>query len=151
MYDVVYLTDFVDIKNNQLTQTFPGYLLLMHTVAAIPPKELWVCVYVEMHVQLRGETDQELMHVYTNNFDMIGQSSACCKQFCKRRQRQNPYTGRCWDTYVENAPLRQRLQDMASKNPTAPPGKYTIMMRVLSATSKNPNDRGVPNTVPVSR
>jgi hypothetical protein len=33
---------------------------------------------------------------------------------------------------------------MAAKNPTAPPGKYTILMRVLSATSNKSTDRGVP-------
>ena len=54
-----------------------------------------------------------------------------------------------WALYVENAPFRKQLEDMAAKNPTAPPGKYTILMKVLSATSNNPGDRGVPSNAQV--
>ena len=148
MYDVAYLTDFVDIKNNQLNPNISGVSLSMSEVGT-PRPELWVCVYVELHIQLRGEADQELMHVYTNNFDMIKNPVLAANNFAQGSSG-NIHIRDGLGTYVENGPLRKRLEDMAAKNPTAPPGKYTIKMRVLSATSNNPNDRGVPNTSAIS-
>jgi hypothetical protein len=147
MYDVVYLTDFVDIKNNQLNPNISGISLSMSTVGP-PPSEFLVCVYVEMHIQLRGEADQELMHVYTNNFDMIKNPVLAANNFAKGGSG-NIYIRDGVGTYVENGPLRQRLQDMASKNPTAPPGKYTIIMKVLTYPSIKSTDRGVPTNVQV--
>ena len=82
MYDVVYLTDFVDIKNNQLNPNISGISLGMSTVGT-PPSELWVCVYIELHVQLNGAADQELMHAYTNNFDMIKNPVLAANNFAK--------------------------------------------------------------------
>jgi hypothetical protein len=49
MYDVVYLTDFVDIKNQQLNPNISGISLSMSTVG-VSPSELWVCVYVSNFV-----------------------------------------------------------------------------------------------------
>ena len=147
MYDVVYLTDFVDIKNNQLNPNISGISLNMSTVGP-PPSEFWVYVYVEMHVQLRGEADQELMHVYTNNFDMIKNPVLAASNFAQGSSG-IIHIRDGMNTYVENGPLRQRLQDMASKNPTAPPGKYTIIMQVLNYPSIKPTDRGVPTNVQI--
>ena len=141
MYDVVYLTDFVDIKSQQLNPNISGISLSLSTTT--PAQELWVCIYVEMHVQLRGESDQELMHTYTNNFDMIKYPLLAANNFAKGGNS-NVYLREGADTYVENSALRKRLEDMASKNPTAPPGTYTIKMNVLTATSNRPYDRGVP-------
>jgi hypothetical protein len=142
MYDVVYLTDFVDIKNNQLKPNISGISLTMSTTGT-PPPELWVYVYVELHVQLNGEADQELMHAYTNNFDMIKNPVLAANNFTKGGSG-NIYIRDGSDTYWENGPFRKRLEDMAAKNPTAPPGKYSIIMEVHAATSKNPGDRGLP-------
>jgi hypothetical protein len=147
MYDVVYLTDFVDIKNQQLNPNIAGISLNMSTVGA-SPKELWICVYVELHVQLRGEADQELMHVYTNNFDMVKNSVLAANNFAQGGSG-IIHIRDGMGTYVENGTLRKRLEDMAAKNPTAPPGKYTIIMKVLSATSNKSTDRGVPANVQV--
>lgn len=147
MYDVVYLTDFVDIRSQQLNPNISGIYLNMSAVGT-PPSELWVCVYVELRVQLRGESDQELMHAYTNNFDMIKYPVLAANNFTSGGSG-TIYIRNGLGTYVENASLRKRLEDMAAKNPTAPPGKYTILMRVLSATSNKPGDRGVPTNVQV--
>jgi hypothetical protein len=147
MYDVIYLTDFVDIKNNQLNPNISGISLSMSAVGTAPT-ELWVCVYVELHIQLRGEADQELMHVYTNNFDMIKNPVLAANNFAQGGSG-NIYIRDGLGTYVENGALRQRLQDMAAKNPTAPPGKYTIIMQVLTYPSIKPTDRGVPANVQV--
>jgi len=142
MYDVVYLTDFVDIKNQQLNPNISGISLSMSAVGT-PPSELLVCVYVELHVQLRGEGDEELMHLYTNNFDMIKNPTLAANNFAKGGSG-NIYIRDGMNTYVENASLRKRLEDIAAKNPTAPPGKYTIIMQVLTYPSIKLTDRGVP-------
>ena len=147
MYDVVYLTDFVDIKNQQLNPNISGISLSMSAVGT-PPSELWVCVYVELHIQLRGEADQELMHVYTNNFDMIKNPVLAANNFAQGGSGIIHIRDGI-GTYVENGPLRKRLEDMAAKNPTAPPGKYTILMRVLTASSNKSTDRGVPANIQV--
>jgi hypothetical protein len=145
LYDVVYLTDFVDIKNQQLNPNISGISLSMNTVGT-PPTELWVYVYVELRIQLRGEADQELMHVYTNNFDMIKNPVLAANNFAQGGSG-NIHIRDGMGTYVENGSLRKRLEDMAAKNPTAPPGKYTIMMQVRPATSNKSTDRGVPPNV----
>ncbi|MGD0035737.1 MAG: hypothetical protein ABSC53_00410 [Bacteroidota bacterium] len=148
MYDVIYLTDFVDIKNQQLNPNISGISLSMSSTSTTPPKELLVCVYVELHVQLRGEADQELMHLYTNNFDMIKNPVLAANNFAKGGSG-NIYIRDGLNTYVENGSLRQRLEDMAAKNPTAPPGKYSIIMQVLTYPSIKLTDRGVPTNVQV--
>ncbi len=147
MYDVVYLTDFVDIKNNQLNPNISGISLSMSAIGKAPDT-LLVCVYVELHVQLSGEADQELMHLYTNNFDMLRNPVLAANNFAKGGSG-NIYIRDGMNTYVENGPLRQRLTDMAAKNPTAPPGKYTIIMQVLTYPSIKLTDRGVPTNVQV--
>ncbi len=146
MYDVVYITDFVDVKNDQLNPNISGISLSMSAVG-VPPSELWVCVYAELHVQLVGEADQELMYVYTNNFDMIKNPVLAANNFAKGGSG-NIYIRDGSDTYWENASFRKRLEDMAAKNPTAPPGKYTILMKVLTADSKTPG-HGIPKNVQV--
>lgn len=147
MYDVVYLTDFVDIKSQQLNPNISGiYLTISSSDATL--KEKWVCVYVELHVQLRGESDQELMHAYTNNFDMMKFPVLAANNFSNSGS--GPVSLRDGaGNYWENSSLRQRLEDMATKNPTAPPGKYTIRMEVREATSTNPNDKKVPSNAQV--
>ena len=147
MYDVAYLTDFVDIKNNQLNPNISGVSLSMSTIGTAPDT-LLICVYVELHVQLRGEADQELMHVYTNNFDMIKNPVLAANNFAQGGSG-IIHIRDGMGTYVENGPLRKRLEDMAAKNPTAPPGKYTIIMQVLTYPSIKSTDRGVPTNVQV--
>ena len=139
MYDVVYLTDFVDIKKQQLQPNISGISLTLETSGT-----KWVCVYVEMRVQLRGETDQELMRAYTNNFRVDGSRVLAARDFAGEGSSE-VYIRDGSGAYVENAALRKRLEDMASKNPTAPPGNYTVIMKVLEATSKNPADRKLPD------
>ena len=147
MYDVAYLTDFVDIKANQLNPNISGVSLSMSTIGTAPDT-LLVCVYVELHIQLRGEADQELMHVYTNNFDMIKNPVLAANNFAQGGSG-IIHIRDGMGTYVENGPLRKRLEDMAAKNPTAPPGKYTIIMQVLTYPSIKSTDRGVPTNVQV--
>lgn len=151
MYDVVYLTDFVDVRSQELNPNISGLSLSLQTVGT-PPPDLWVCVFVEMRVQLRGEQDDWLMRAYTNNFDMIKHPYLAARDFAKGGGSDINIRGGL-GTYEENPKvgsdgktLRKRLEDMASSNPTAPPGKYTVIMKVLRATSKNPKDPGVPNT-----
>jgi hypothetical protein len=146
MYDVVYLTDFVDIKNDQLNPNISGISLSM--ISTTWQNELLVCVYVELRIQLRGEADQELMHVYTNNFDMIKNPVLAANNFAQGSSG-IIHIRDGMGTYVENGPLRKRLEDMAAKNPTAPPGKYTIIMQVLTYPSIKSTDRGVPTNVQV--
>ena len=147
MYDVIYLTDFVDIKNDQLNPNISGISLSMSAIGKAPDT-LLVCVYVELHIQLRGEADQELMHVYTNNFDMIKNPVLAANNFAQGSSG-IIHIRDGMGTYVENGPLRKRLEDMAAKNPTAPPGKYTIIMQVLTYPSIKSTDRGVPTNVQV--
>jgi hypothetical protein len=144
MYDVVYLTDFVDIKKQELNPNISGISLTLQTTGNEPSTQ-WVCVYVEMRVQLRGEVDQELMRAYTNNFKVNGSRVLAARDFAKGGSSEI-YIRDGMGTYTENATLRKRLEDMAAKNPTAPPGRYTVIMKVLKATSENPNDRGIPTT-----
>jgi hypothetical protein len=143
MYDVVFLTDFVDVKSQQLNPNISGITLTLQTIGA-QPSTVWVCVYVEMHIQLNGESDQELVHAYTNNFRVDGTRILAARDFAKEGGSDVQIRAGT-DTYVENVSLRKRLEDMANKNPTAPPGKYTVMMKVLKAPTDG-SDRGIPNT-----
>jgi hypothetical protein len=108
------------------------------------PQKLWVCVYIEMYVQLRGDANDRLMYAYTNNFPIDGSRVLAARDFAKKGSSEI-YIRDGGGTYEENAPLRKKLEDMAAKNPTAPPGKYTVIMNVLRATSEDPTDRTLPN------
>jgi len=154
MYDVVYLTDFVDVRSQQLNPNISGISLSLQTVGT-PPSKLWVYVFVEMRVQLRGSSDDWLMRAYTNNFDMIQNPYLTARDFAKGGSSKI-YIRDGLGTYEENPTigsdgktLRKRLEDLASSNPTAPPGKYTVIMRVYKAPSENPSERGVPTATKV--
>jgi hypothetical protein len=141
MYDVVYLTDFVNIKSQQLNPNISGVSLSLATDSICT--KLWVSVYVELHIQLRGETDQMLMYAYTNNFDMLRYPMLAANNFANGGSS-NIYIRNGMASYWEDTQFRKRLEDMAAKNPTAPPGKYTVIMKVLKATSEDPNDKILP-------
>jgi hypothetical protein len=146
MYDVVMLTDFVDLKNNQLAPNISGISLNLSSPGS-QPSEYWVCVNAELYVKLGSGADQQLMYVYTNNFDMMRYPTLGASNFT---QTGNVRIRDGMDTYWENKDLRKTLEDMASKTGTAPPGKYTIIMKVWhSATSNNPNEKGIPTNAQV--
>jgi hypothetical protein len=140
-YDVVYLTDFVDVRSQELNPNISGiYLNLDVSQKGVE----WVCVYVQMFVQLRGETNQELMHAYTNNFRVDGSKVLAARDFAKGGSSEI-YIRDNGAAYVENATLRKKLEDLASKNPTAPPGKYTVNMKVLASSRDTLRSKDMPN------
>jgi hypothetical protein len=141
-YDVMYLTDFVDIRNQQLNPNISGISLNLN----VNDNEgiAWVSVRVDVFVQLRGESNELLVTAFTNNFPVSGSRILAARDFAQGGSSE-VYVRNNRAAYIENATLRKKLEDMASKNPTAPPGKYTVSMKVLPATSSNPSDTQMPS------
>lgn len=148
-YDVIYLTDFINVTNQQLNPNISGISLNLAVTDNLGPA--WVCIYVEVWVQLRGDNNDWLVKAYTNNFPINGTRVLAARDFAtggssdvyirdgSGNYLENPAIGRDGKT------LRKRLEDLASANPTAPPGNYTIIMKVLPATSQNPSDKTTPS------
>jgi hypothetical protein len=144
MYDVVFITDFIDILKQELLPNVAGMSLYLTSKRDGLPVDRWVCIYIEVRIQLRGESEKELIRAYTNNFKVIGTRELSAKEFSGVGSSEifiRDGSGNYW----EDKDLRKRLEDMAAKNPTAPPGSYAVHMEVLPATSENPHDRAVPS------
>jgi hypothetical protein len=127
-YDVIYLTDFIDVKSQKLSAAIPNISLDLEVE---PPQDtVQVKIYVEVRIQLRGDPGlQTMVSGYTNVFTVNGRRTLTARDFAKGGSEISMLSS------TEDEPLRKRMEDLAKTIPTAPPGTYQIMMKVLSSSS----------------
>ena len=135
-YDVVYLTDFIDVKTQKLNSAIPQISLDL-TVVNPPGGTVKVCIYVEVQVQLRGDAHSQLLvSGYSLDFPINGSRTLAARDFAKDGSGVAVLRNR---NYYENEDLKKKITDMAMTTPTAPPGTYQIAMKVLPAGATNSN------------
>ena len=127
-YDVIYLTDFLDVKTQKLNPNISGISLDLNVIDP-PGGTIKVRVYIQADVQLRGDPGlQYLVKGFTNDFEVRGMRTLAARDFAGEGNKEIYMLNAGYD---ENKPLRKRLEDIANTIPTAPPGTYRISMKVL--------------------
>lgn len=127
-YDVIYLADFIDMKTQKLSSTIPSITLDLVVQPESMSAALPVCLYIETDIQLRGDPGlKKMVSGYTSQFLIAGRKTLSARDFTKDGPLPLLNAG-----YEEDKPLRQRLEDLATTIPTAPPGTYQITMVVYS-------------------
>jgi hypothetical protein len=129
-YEVIYLTDFIDIKSQKLNPNISGISLVIKFEDG---KTHSISVGVEARVALLNEKEDYIVKGFTNDFEvppegktLVASDFASGNSAIYIRDR----------GYEENKQLRKRLEDMANKNPMAPPGNYKIIMQVYENGKK---------------
>jgi hypothetical protein len=135
-YEVIYLTDFVDIKSQKLNPNISGIsLFIQFTDARTQTAKLnhTISVGVEARVALLNEKEDYIVKGFTNDFivppegkTLVASDFASGNSAIYIRDK----------GYEENKALRKRLEDAANKNPMAPPGNYKIIMQVYEDGKK---------------
>jgi len=136
-YDVVFLTDFFDVKTDKLSSNAPGFSV---TINGLPTGDIYL--KVQVNAQLRGGNgdagDAPLVEGCTNNIPpsaiTAGSLVLTARDFGKGGIA-SLISNRC--SYSENAALKKKIRDLALTTSTAPPGTYQIKVEVFPAGGGN--------------
>jgi hypothetical protein len=131
-YDVLYLTDFVNVRTQKLNPNISGISL---DIAVTDPAGGTGKVYVAMKVmvKLRGDNSfSELVEGKTNVFTITGSRTLAARDFANT-------AGDIYivnDGYVLHEDVKKRMEDLATTITTTPPGVYQILMTVYNENGK---------------
>jgi len=145
-YDVIYLSDLVNIRNMSLSNNIPDMSIEMRTNP--PGQTIQVYITVAAAIQLRGESQPEpVVRGESNDFDLIGSRRLSSKDLSGAGVQGIKIT----TSYKmdDNSPLRQKLEDYIQRFPTAPVGQYFFEIEVYSATSRTQKLGGVRKVITV--
>lgn len=125
-YDVIYLSDFVDIRNVKLSSNIPDLSVEMRTDSPTPIN-LWM--EFEAQIQLRGESKEVLTAGHTNDFTLDHSRRISSKDFSGAgAQGIQMFT----DQKASQA-LQDKLTEYVQRFPTAPVGQYFFNVTVYGA------------------
>jgi hypothetical protein len=134
-YDVIFLTDFFDVKADKLSSTAPGFSV---RIDGLPNEAIYLSVKV--NAQLRGGNgdagNAPLVEGCTNNIppSATGSLVLTARDFVKGGIA-SLVSSRCG--YSENTALKKKIRDFALTTSTAPPGTYQIKIDVFPAAGGN--------------
>lgn len=125
-YDVIYLSDFVDIRNVKLSSNIPDLSVDMRTDSPTP---LQVWMEFEADIQLRGESRELLVKGHTNDFSLDHSRSLSSKDLSGAGAQGIRVST---DQQASQA-LRDKLTDYVQRFPTAPVGQYFFRVKVYAS------------------
>ena len=148
-YDVVFLTDFFDVKTDKLSSNSPGFSV---TLNGLPVNEE-IYLNVKVNAQLRGGNGDAgqapLVEGCTNNIiSTTGSLVLSASDFAKGGIA-SLNDIRCGG-YKQNEALKKKIRDLALTTSTAPPGTYQIMINVFRASDNAPLGRSSLGTINVA-
>ncbi|MGA3288088.1 MAG: hypothetical protein ABSD46_11760 [Bacteroidota bacterium] len=148
-YDVIFLTDFFDVKTDKLSSNSPGFSV---KIDGLPIKEE-IYLNVKVNAQLRGGNGDAgqapLVEGCTNNIiSTTGSLVLSASDFAKGGIA-SLNDIRCGG-YKQNEPLKKKIRDLALSTSTAPPGTYQIMINVFRASDNTPLGRSSLGTINVA-
>ncbi len=131
-YDVIYLSDLVDIRNVRIAENIPDMSIEMRTVPA--GQNIMVYMRLKAAIQLRGESQPEILVVgQTNDFALDGVRRLSSKDLSASGARGISVT----TTQRASEALRTKLEDYIKRFPTAPAGQYFFELEVYSAANRS--------------
>lgn len=131
-YDVIYLSDLVDIRNVRLAENIPDMSIEMRTNP--PGQTISVFLRFRAAIQLREDpSPEDLVRAQTLPFDLVGS-----RRLSSRDLTTGSVDIRTRTDYKlpENSPLRQKLEDYIQRFPTAPVGQYFFEIMAFDANTQ---------------
>jgi len=132
-YDVIYLSDLVDIRNVRLAENIPDMSIEMRTDP--PGQQLMVYIRLRAAIQLRGDAQPEdVVRGESNDFALDNSRLISSRDLSGSGGRDI----RIRTSYQmpDNSALRQKLEDYIQRFPTAPVGTYFLEIEVYDAVNR---------------
>lgn len=132
-YDVIYLSDLVDIRNVRLAENIPDMSIEMRTNP--PGQQLMVYIRLRAAIQLRGDAQPEdIVRGESNDFALNNSRMISSRDLSGSGGRDI----RIRTSYKmpDNSPLKQKLEDYIQRFPTAPVGSYFLEIEVFDAINR---------------
>lgn len=128
-YDMVYLADFINVREQRLSPTISGVSVDISVVDP-PGGRGFLYLEAEIFIQLQGDaTSDVIVRGRTNLFAIDGKRTLTAYDFTSK-------TGEIYirndNYYYENTKLRKRIEDLAQSTVTVPPGTYKILLRAYN-------------------
>ncbi len=134
-YDVIYLSDLIDIRNVALSDNIPDMSIEMSTIPRGQTKRVYL--KVRAAIQLRGDSQPErVVEGETNDFDLIGSRRLSSKDLSSGGGAQGIKVRTSYKL-PDDSRLRQKLEDYVKRFPTAPVGKYFFEIEVYDAVLRS--------------
>jgi hypothetical protein len=151
-YDVIFLTDFFDVKSDKLSSGAPGFSV---TLDGLPINEA-IYLSVKVNAQLRGgngDAGQDPVVAGCTN-DIISSTGSLlltARDFASGGIASLSPTrcGLAQCACSENKALKKKIRDLALVTSTAPPGSYQIIINVFHSSNNAPF-RGGSNTATIN-
>jgi hypothetical protein len=129
-YDVIYLADYFDVKNQTLSSNIPGITLELNSSNARDS----VFLVINVQVKLQGDNGlTQLLTAYTNSFGFSGTKLITAANLSKSNNEISIRNS------TVNEALKKRIQDIAMTIPTVPPGVYAMTMKIYNAKTARPS------------
>ena len=125
-YDVIYLSDFVDIRNVKFSSNIPDLSVEMRSTSPTP---IMVWMEFEADIQLRGDSKQLLVKGHTNDFELRGIRRLSSKDLGGSGAQGISVST---DEKASQA-LQDKLTEYVQRFPTAPVGQYFFRVKVYAA------------------
>ncbi len=135
-YDVIFLSDFIDVASQKLAPNIPNIYLELTTSPA--NRTLNVYMKVWAYVQLKGKAQELLVEAETEVFELKGFRTISSRDFAGSSTSDVEIK----KGYYENKKLRGDLEDHAKRFPTAPVGNYRVVMEMYLAYASPPQRLG---------
>lgn len=127
-YDVIYLSDFLDVRNVKLSSNIPDLSIEMRTTAS---QTIRVWMQFEADIQLRGESRELLVKGHTSDFDL---DPAMPRRLSSKDLSGAGAQGISVSTDQKaSQALQDKLTDYLQRFPTAPVGRYFFRVQVYAA------------------
>jgi hypothetical protein len=131
-YDVLYLTDFVNVRTQTLSPNISGISMDL-TVTNPAGGSGNIYLAIKAMIKLQGDNSfSELVEGRTNVFPIKGTRILAARDFAKG-------TSDVYITdngYILNDAVKTRLQNLATTITTAPPGIYQVLMTVYNESGQ---------------
>ena len=143
-YDVLYLTDFVNVRTQTLSPNISGISMDL-TVTNPAGGSGNIYVAIKAMIKLQGDNSfSELVEGRTNVFPITGSRTLAARDFVKGSS--DIYI--IDNGYILNDALKTRLENLATTITTAPPGVYQVLMTVYNESGQQVG--GASKTITVS-
>jgi hypothetical protein len=129
-YDVVYLTDWIDVKTQKVKESVPNFSLQLDNNTG---KDTTICLYIQINVQLQGKAADDLYYGFTRNFKLPASGRFITAREFSGNVSNSDLEMRSVGKY-ENKALRKVIEDEANKYATAAAGAYRLLIQALPST-----------------
>lgn len=147
-YDVLYLSDFVDIRGGALSSDIPE---VSFRIIPASPTPFDIILRVVAFVRLRGDSRRiELVQATSDPFTLSRERSFSSRDLSASSSPDIKFkTLDRTKISAETQNLRDRLKDYVQRFPTAPVGQYTFQVKAFLAINPSQEIGGIEKTISI--